>query len=552
MTSPPRKTSAARDTLNKGRESYRRRAWGDAYRSLSLADHAVSVGAKDLELLATAAYLTGRDIEFCKILDRAHREYVEAGDRPRAARCAFWAGLTLLLRGELGQASAWLGRAERLVDGLDCAEQGYVLLPVAERQLGEGHVDAAHATARRAAEIGDRFADAELIACARHLLGRIRLRQGDMQGGLALLDEAMLTTIRGELSPIMTGLIYCSLIEACQEVFASSRAREWTFALTRWCDQQKEMVAFTGSCLVRRAEIMQLQGAWPDAMAEANRACEPIVQGEVARRPSAAAFYQKGEMHRLRGEVEAAEVAYRGASRLGYEPQPGLALLRMSQGRTDAASAAIRRVVGATADPLRRARLLPAYIEIMLATSELEEARSACRELEGIAAKFDTNVLHAMAAQAKGAVALAEGEVRAALAPLRRSFEAWQEVDAPYEAARVRVLMGLACRLIGDDEAGGLEIGAARAEFERLGAAPEIARLDTLDKTVSSAPPQGLTRRELEILRLIASGKTNKEIAADLLLSERTIDRHVSNILCKLDVPSRAAATAFAYQHKLL
>jgi DNA-binding CsgD family transcriptional regulator len=297
---------------------------------------------------------------------------------------------------------------------------------------------------------------------------------------------------------------------------------------------------------------MQLQGAWPDAMAEANRACEPIVHGEVARRPSAAAFYQKAEMHRLRGEVEAAEVAYRGASQLGCDPQPGLALLRMSQGRTDAASAAIRRVVGATADPLRRARLLPAYIEIMLVTSELEEARSACRELEGIAAKFDTAVLHAMAAQAKGAVTLAEGEVRAALAPLRRSFEAWLEVEAPYEAARVRVLMGLACRLIGDDEAGGLEIGAARAEFERLGAAPEIARLDTIDKAASSAPPQGLTQRELQILRSIASGKTNKEIAADLFLSERTIDRHVSNILCKLDVPSRAAATAFAYKHKLL
>jgi len=552
MTSEPRKTSAAYDKLRKGRESCRRRAWGDAYRSLSLADQMASLGSKDLEMLATAAYLTGREIEFCKILDRAHRACLEAGDQPRAARCAFWLGLTLLFRSEGGQAGAWLARAKRLIEGLDCAEQGYVLLPVAEQQLSEGHDDAALAAARRAAEIGDRFGDADLSACARHLLGRIRLQEGRVLAGLALLDEAMLAAIAGELSPIMTGLIYCSLIETCQKVFALSRAREWTAALTRWCDQQKEMVAFTGICLVHRAEILLLQGAWPEAMAEANRACEPIFKGKVTRPPPAAALYQKAEMHRLRGEFEEAEEAYRSASRLGREPQPGLALLRLSQGRIDPASAAIRRVVGATTDPLQRARLLPAYVEIMLATGDVEEARNASRDLEEISEKFNTDALQAMAAQARGAVALAEGDARAALAPLRRAFEAWQAAEAPYEAGRVRVLIGLSCRTLGDEEAGALEMAAARDIFEQLGAAPEIARLDALDKALSYATRQGLTRRELQILRLIASGKTNKAIAAQLFLSERTIDRHVSNILCKLDVPSRAAATAFAYEHKLL
>jgi DNA-binding CsgD family transcriptional regulator len=539
------------DKLKQGRESYRRRAWGDAYQSLSLADRATPLGIEDLELLATSAYLTGRDLDFHRFLDRAHHAHLDAGDRVRAARCAFWLGLTQLLRGERGQASGWLARARRLVEGRDCVEHGYLLLPVAEQHLAEGNGDAAHTTAAGAAEIGDRFGDADLIACARHLQGRALIRQGPLQTGLALLDEAMLAVIVGELSPIVTGLIYCSVIEACQQVFALSRAREWTSALARWCEQQPEMVAFTGTCLMHRAEIMQFHGAWPDAMAEACRASERFSQG-VDPKPPAGAFYRQGEIHRLRGEFAAAEEAYRNAGRLGWEPQPGLALLRMAQGRTDAACAAIRRVLNAVTDPLQRAKLLPAHIEIMLATGDIQEARSACRELEEIAEKFDTDVLQAMAAHARGAVELAEGDARAALGPLRRAFEVWLQVEAPYEAARVRVLIGLACRSLGDDEAGGLELGTARAVFERLGAAPELARLDSPGKRATLAHQHGLTPRELQVLRLIAAGKTNKAIATELFLSERTIDRHVSNILTKLNVPSRAAATAYAYDRKLL
>jgi ATP/maltotriose-dependent transcriptional regulator MalT len=287
-------------------------------------------------------------------------------------------------------------------------------------------------------------------------------------------------------------------------------------------------------------------------MAEASRACDPIGHGSVDRTAPAAAFYQKAEMHRLRGEVEEAEEAYRCASRSGFEPQPGLALLRMSQGRTDAAWSAIRRVVATTAAPLERARFLPALVEIMLATGDIQEARTASRDLEEIAGRFDTDVLRAMAAEAKGSVALAGGEPLAALAPLRRAFEVWQEVEAPYEAARVRVRIGLACRALGDEETAGLEITAAREVFERLGALPDIDRLEALDRSAQPDHEHELTRRELQILHLIAAGRTNRAIAAELFLSERTIDRHVSNILCKLDVPSRAAATAYAYEHKLL
>jgi DNA-binding CsgD family transcriptional regulator len=366
--------------------------------------------------------------------------------------------------------------------------------------------------------------------------------------GLMLLDETMLAVVAGELSPFMTGLMYCSVIEACRDVYEFRRAREWTFALSRWCEEQPEMVAFTGVCLVHRAEIMQFHGAWPEALAEAGRACQRSRQS--VPKPPGAAFYQQAEIYRLRGESAKADEAYRDASRLGYEPQPGLALLRLAQGRTDAASAAIRRLLFATTGPSQRARLLPAYLEIMLAVGEAEDARNACQELQALAEAFDTDVLRAAAVQAHGTLALGHGDARTAVAPLRRAFELWERLEAPYETARVRVLVGQACQALGDDEAAGAEFDAARSVFDRLGAQPDLARLDTTRAPTS--PPGPLTARELDVIRLIAAGHTNKGVARELRLSERTIERHVSNILNKLDVPSRAAATAYAYDHKLI
>lgn len=538
------------DILQQGRESYRRGAWADAYASLSLAGQACPLSGEDLELLGTSAYLIGRDLESERIFERAHHAFEGAGERVRAARAAFWLGLSVLFRGEIGPATGWLSRARRLLDSRDCVEQGYLLLPAAEQGLADGDVEGAHGAANRAAAIGDRFGDADLMACARHLQGRALIKQGQIKSGLALLDEAMLAVTAGELSPIMTGLIYCSVIEACHEVYALSRAREWTSALSRWCGQQPDMVAFTGTCLVRRAEILQVHGAWPDAMTEACRACERS-QG-ANRNPPGTAFYQQAEIHRLRGEFAAAEEAYRSASRLGCEPQPGLALLRLAQGRTDAACAAIRRVVNATTDRLQRTKLLPAYVDVMLATGDVQQARSACRELAEVAEIIDAETLCAMAAHSRGAVELAEGDARAALGSLRRAFEAWQQVQAPYAAACVRTRMGLACRSLGDEETARLEFGAARATFQQLGAAPDLARLDTFESRPVSTHRQHLTSRELQVLRLVAAGKTNKAIATELSLSERTIDRHVGNILTKLDVPSRAAAAAHAYRDKLL
>ena len=296
---------------------------------------------------------------------------------------------------------------------------------------------------------------------------------------------------------------------------------------------------------------MQLHGAWPDALDEARRACERFTLG-FDQQPPAAAFYQQAEVHRLRGEFTAAEEAYRNASQGGWEPQPGLALLRLAQGRIEAADAAIRRVLSVTTDQLQRTKLLPACIEIMLAGGAIPEARDACRELEEIAERFGIGVLSAQAAHARGAVALADGEAQAALGALRHAWQVWQQVEVPYLAARVRVLMGLACRALGDEDGGRLELDAARAVFAQLGAAPDLAWIDSLRQRAPSGRPQGLTPRELQVLRLVAAGKTNKAIATELCVSEKTVDRHVSNIFSKLHVPSRAAATAYAYEHQLI
>jgi DNA-binding NarL/FixJ family response regulator len=539
------------DEIRHGRESYQRRAWCDAYESLARADRKSPLGPRDLELLATSAYLVGHDTEFLTALDRAHHLYRDAGEAERSSRCAFWLGLVLLLRGETGSSTGWFARAERLIEGRDSPERGYLKLPVAEQQLVGGDAEAALATASEAVAIGDRFEEPDLIACARHIQGRALMQQGRVDAGLTLLDEAMVAVVAGELSPLFTGLIYCSVIEACHEIYAVGRAKEWTSALAKWCGEQPQMLAFTGKCLVYRSELLQLHGSWLEAIEEAQRACNRTL-GAPGSKPPAAAFYQQGEVHRLRGDFASAEEAYRNASAAGLEPQPGLALLRMAQGRIDAAVAALRRVLTTTTEPLRRARLLPAHIEIRLAVRDVDGARDGCRELEETAEKFDSGVLSAMAAHAKGMLGLAEGDAGAALRSLRSALQVWQQVEAPYLAARVRLLTGLACRALGDEEGAEMEFFAARTAFQQLGAAPDLARLDSITTGSRSPSPGGLTERELQVLRLVAAGKTNRAIAAGLSLSEKTIERHLSNIFTKLDVPSRAAATAYAYEHKLI
>jgi DNA-binding CsgD family transcriptional regulator len=540
--------------LERGRQAYARRAWSRAHAALSRADRAEPLAAADLELLATSAYMLGRDDEYIRCLERAHQRHQEGGRGPRAARCAFWLGLAYLLRGETSRATGWFARAERVLDreGRACVERGYLLIPVLLRHVASGEPGAAYEAAGEAAEIGERFGDLDLVALVVQEQGHALIRQGRVEEGLRLLDETMVAVTAGELSPIVTGLVYCNTIAFCQSVFEVRRAREWTAALTEWCGQQPDMVAHTGLCQVHRAEIMQLNGAWPDALEEARRAEERLARGVANQSAAGYAAYRQGEIQRLRGDVAAAEAAYRDASRLGWEPQPGLALLRLAQGRGDAAASAIRRALGETSEPFTRARLLAACVEIMLAVGEEVEASAATRELEEVAEGHEGGMLRAMVLQAKGAVDLARGDARGALLVLRRASQMWQELQAPYEAARTRVLVARACRALGDDDAAALELEAGRDVFERLGAAPDLARVDARAPSDRSAGSHGLTPRELQVLRLVATGASNRRIAEALVISEHTVARHMQNIFAKLGVSSRTAASTFAAANDLL
>jgi DNA-binding CsgD family transcriptional regulator len=539
--------------IEQGRERYADRAWSDAYAALSGADREAALPADDLELLATAAYMIGREHEYFSALERAHQAHLNAGRALRAARCALWLGINLAQRGEMGHAGGWLGRARRLVEREDreCVEQGYLLMPQMFQQEAMGDLSAAIATASEAAAIAERFGDADLLALADHSQGHLLICAGQVKEGLALLDESMVAVTAGELSPIVSGIVYCGVIIGCQAAFDLRRAQEWTAALAAWCREQPDMVAFTGRCLVHRTEILSLQGAWMEALEEARRAVGRCLEAQN-RRAAGQAAYLKGDLHRLRGSFAAAEHAYREASGHGREPQPGLALLRLAQGNTHAASAAIQRALGETRDRPGRAALLPAVVEIALAAGDLEASRRACVELEEIAAHYEAGLLNAAVLFARGAADLAQGDPEAALVLLRRASQAWQELEAPYETARTRILIAQACIALGDEEAAIMEREAARAVFATLGAGPDIASIDAQAGRGGSRESHGLTARELEVLRLVAAGQTNKSIAAELVLSERTVERHVSNIFAKLGVSSRAAATAFAYEHKLL
>jgi DNA-binding CsgD family transcriptional regulator len=361
----------------------------------------------------------------------------------------------------------------------------------------------------------------------------------------------MVAVTAGELSPVVAGIVYCNTIAFCRDAYELRRAREWTEALTRWCEQQPDMVAHKGLCLVHRAEIMTLGGAWKEALEEARRVGTQFTQGVLNERALGHAAYRQAEVHRLQGRFDEAEAEYRNASRFGREPQPGLALMRLAQGKGEAAAGALRRAVSETAPPLKRAALLPALVEILVATGDVAEARSASDELAAIADAQGSEALNALAAHAESAVALGEGDAPAALASARRAWQAWQDLGAPYDAARARILIAQACAQIGDTDTVALEVDAARDVFFRLGATPDLARLDSFARKRPRAQ-HGLTLREVEVLSLVARGNSNREIATALVISERTVARHLQNIFAKLGVSSRAAASVFAAEHDLL
>lgn len=541
-------------SLQRGRAAYERQAWSEAYEALVDADRAMPLEAFDLDRLATAAHLVGLDEASGTFRTRAFQLHLDAGETRRAAASALWRVISLAEQANRqAEIGGWLARAERLLSGAsdDCLERGLLTCLSGRKHAMEGDIAGAGVAFTAAAAMGERLREPDLLALARHGEGRVMLWQQQRSAGFARLDEVMVAVMAGEVGPMVTGIVYCGVLSACHDHFDMRRAHEWTEAMTSWCAAHPDMEPFRGNCLVRRSELLQLQGAWDEAAAEARRACERLASGQWI--DTAAAFYQEGELFRLRGNVNAAEEAYRQASRAGRRPQPGLALLRLAQGETGAADAAIRSALHETKGLRARAQVLRAAVDILLSAGDLDAARAAAVELAEMAERVGAPALRAAASHATGMVSLAEGDARTALERLREAWEEWRALDAPFEVARVRVHIGLAYAALGDDEGARMEHDAALEVFERLGARPDADRVAALSAREPAATASGgLTGREVEVLRQIAAGKTNRAIAAELAISEKTVARHISNIFTKLDLSSRSAATAYAYEHKLL
>jgi DNA-binding CsgD family transcriptional regulator len=548
------RAASASEALALARAAFDRRAWREVADRLGQ-DQTSQPRIEDLERLATAQQMLGEPDDARATWERAHFAALAAGDPVRASRNAFHLVMNLFQRGESAQASGWQARAMRLLDdaGSDCVERGLLRIPEALQALNTGDMRRSLAVFEELGALAERFGDRDAFAMACLGQGQSLIAMGEVDRGIALLDEAMVAVTTDDVSPLNVGIVYCASIEAYQSVFDLGRAQEWTTALGRWCDSQPDAVPFRGRCLVFRSELLLLHGLWQDALAEVGRAHDwlsrPPIEPSIGE-----AHYQRAELHRLRGSFAEAEEEYAKGATWGRRPDPGFALLRLAQGDRVAALAAIRRALD-EADPTTRSRLLGPSVEILIAVGHVDDARAAADELAALAvARPDRRqppMLRAIANRADGLVRLASGDVRGALAALRRAADLWRSLDAPYELARVRVSIALSLRELGDRDSASIELAAARETFGRLEAAPDLARLETLEAT-RQVTPGGLSARESEVLANLARGATNRQIAAKLGISERTVDRHVSNIFTKLDVSTRAAATAFAFEHRLL
>jgi len=533
---------------DRARDAARREPWATAYEVLRALDPA-RMEPRDLEALADAAWWLSRPDESIAARQRAYAGYVAARDNPRAAWCAGRLCMEHFFRGEPAVSSGWLMRAQRLLrDQPELVQHGYVALIESNMARARGDTGEAVACAERATEIGQRFGDPDVVAMGVHQHGLALIDAGRVAEGMALLDEAMASVIAGELGTFFTGVVYCNVIAACLEVSDVGRLGEWNDAAKQWCESLPSDAPFPAICRVHRAEVASLRGAWPEAEAEASRASREL---GFNPRVAAMAFYETGEIRRRIGNLADAEEAFARAHELGLASQPGLALLRLAQGKPDVALQALR--VAVADDRARwpqRARMLSALVEVGLAGGDLDAARQASRELDETAGRLGTPALNGAAATAGGALRLAEGDIPGALERLRAACAIWQGLRLPYETAQARMLYGTALRRAGSDEDALLELRAALAAFERLGAAGDAGKAAALVGGREELP-RGLTAREAEVLRMVAAGKTNREVAAALVISEHTVARHLQNIFAKLAVSTRSAATAFAFEHGL-
>ncbi|MGW0734323.1 LuxR C-terminal-related transcriptional regulator [Streptomyces sp. NPDC002851] len=578
------------DRVEQAREAAARDEWRETYALL----HRLPPDALDgdaLTLLAWAAWWTGRQRESIDVRVRAYTAYVAGGDDRAAGASAWMLFADYQDIGHPATATGWLHRAHEHLDGLpQCLEQAYLAWTEAESAADRGDLDAALDAAARMGRIAQDRGSRDLLAMSRQVHGAILLAHGRTTEGMALLDDAMCAVTAGELSSLFTGWIYCLALTRCMAGADLARAAEWTDAAMRWCATHSADNPFRGLCRVHRVEVLDLRGDWAGAEAEAARVCTEVADGSAA--VAGEAQYVAGEIHRRRGEWAAAEAAYARAHELGRAPQPGLARLRLAQGHADAAAAALRLALtdasgdvpgGAPGgvpgdvpggDVLQYARLLAARVEVELALGAPDVARAAATELSALAERAhpDAVLLSALSTTARAAVALAGHPTRTsdgsdgpapgrsdgfrhALLLLRQALGMWLDLGVPYEAAQVRMMLAAANRAAGDSEGVVMELRAARTAFDSLGAVPDARRARALLDSAPGRPPRGLpgglSVREAEVLRLVAAGRTNREIAVALTISEHTVARHLNNIFAKLQVSSRAAATAFAVSHDL-
>lgn len=525
--------------VDEARRAYAAQEWRRAFECYAAEP---SLADDDQDRYAQSAMLLGRMDDYYAIRERSYEERLARGDVPGAALAAFWAGMQRMVAGDVAGGGGWLARSARLVaeDGLDSLAAGYLHLADAFAALTAGEVERAVALAGRSVAAGRRLRCSDLVALALHQQGLTLIQDGRTEEGLANLDEALVELASGGASPMVTGIVYCGALSGCWNAYELGRAQQWTAAMTGWCEAQPDLANFTGECKVRRAELKLLHGRWADAQDELAG-----VAGEDADAWAAArAAYLRGDLARLQGRVDTAEDAFATAARLGSDPQPGLALLRLAKGNVHAAAAMVRRSLAEAQDDGKRVEVLGAAVEILLAADEVGAAEGAVGQLRDLTRKCRTAVVTALAAHASAALELAAGRPDAALPPAREALLLWVRVPAPYQEARTRLVIADACRRLGDDESADREVTAARELLEALGAIPDLARLP--DSNAQLSP------REVEVLRLVATGATNRAIASQLVLSERTVDRHVSNILAKLRVASRAAATAYAVENRIL
>jgi class 3 adenylate cyclase len=478
--------------VDAGREAMERHAWNEAFELLTEADRLGQLDGDGLAMLRDAAWWAGRFRDAIEAGERAFSVYAAAGENVKAARMALKVAIDHHRSLSKSVSAGWFARAERLLaNEPESAVHGALAREQAYRAYLEGDLERALELAETALDIGTRMRDRDVQALALQLKGMVLVGKGQVEEGLALQDEATVAAVSGELEPFTTGVVYCNVIWGASNMGDYRRAGDWTEAAKRWCERQS-INGFPGVCRVHRAEIMRLRGAWADAEDEAKRACTELSDFGFLY-IAADAFYELGEIRLRMGELALAEEAFRQANEFGREPLPGLAVLRLVEGKTDAALSAINRAVAdGPEDPLFRAKLLPAQVRIALAAREVETARKAVEELEGVASTYGTPALHAMAATARGALQTAEGEPGEARRSLRRAVALWREVDLPYEVAEARVLLGMAYRAAGEEDAATMELDAARSSFERLGAPRDAKRVTELmgdsDAAAAGAP----------------------------------------------------------------